>query len=119
MLEAAYDDAAGVTAAFNRNVLAHVNRLIGSDFDPCRWRHRAFFNRAASRVEMHLEAQGPQRVRWAGGGRDFASGECIHTENSYKHSLPEFEALLAEAGFSRCQSWTDARGWYAVLHARA
>ena len=119
VLEAAYDDAAGVTAAFNRNVLAHVNRLIGSDFDPCRWRHRAFFNRAASRVEMHLEAQGPQRVRWPGGGRDFAAGECIHTENSYKHSLPAFEALLAKAGFCRCQSWTDARGWYAVLHARA
>ncbi len=119
VLEAAYDDAAGVTAAFNRNVLAHANRLIGSDFDLRQWRHRAFFNPVASRIEMHLQAQGPQRVRWPGGGRDFAAGECIHTENSYKHPLPAFTALLREAGFARCQSWTDARGWYAMVHARA
>lgn len=119
VLEAAYDDAAGVTAAFNRNVLAHVNSLIGSDFDPRQWRHRAFFNPVASRIEMHLEAPGPQRVRWPGGGRDFAAGERIHTENSYKHPLPAFTALLRQAGFASTQSWTDARGWYAVVHARA
>lgn len=119
VLEAAYDDAAGVTAAFNRNVLAHVNGLIGSDFDPRQWRHRAFFNPVVSRIEMHLEALGPQRVRWPGGGRDFAAGERIHTENSYKHPLPAFTALLRQAGFASTQSWTDARGWYAVVHARA
>lgn len=119
VLEAAYDDAAGVTAAFNRNVLQHLNRLIGSDFDPQQWHHRAFFNRAASRIEMHLEARGPQRVRWPGGGRDFAAGERIHTENSYKHPLPAFTALLGRAGFSSTQSWTDERGWYAMVYARA
>lgn len=119
VLEAAYDDAAGVTAAFNRNALRHVNRLIGSDFDLRQWRHQAFFNAAASRIEMHLEAQAPQRVRWPGGGRDFAAGERIHTENSYKHPLPAFAALLREAGFASSQSWTDARGWYAMVHARA
>ena len=119
VLEAAYDDAAGVTAAFNRNVLAHLNRLIGSDFAPQCWRHRAFFNAAASRIEMHLEACGPQRVRWPGGGRDFAAGERIHTENSYKHALPAFTALLRQAGFASTQHWTDERGWFAMVYARA
>ena len=119
VLEAAYDDAAGVTAAFNRNVLVHLNRLIGSDFAPLQWQHRAFFNQAASRIEMHLEACGAQRVRWPGGGRDFAAGERIHTENSYKHPLPAFTALLRHAGFGETRSWTDARGWYAMVHARA
>ncbi|WP_404299413.1 L-histidine N(alpha)-methyltransferase [Alicycliphilus denitrificans] len=119
MLEAAYDDAAGVTAAFNRNVLVHLNRLIGSDFDPRQWQHLALFNQAASRIEMHLQARAAQRVRWTGGGRDFAAGERIHTENSYKHPLPAFTALLRQAGFASVQSWTDARGWYAVVHARA
>ena len=119
VLEAAYDDAAGVTAAFNRNALAHVNRLVGSDFVPAQWRHRAFFNPHASRIEMHLEAAGPQRVRWPGGGRDFAAGERIHTENSYKYPLPDFTALLREAGFTRTQAWTDDRGWFAMVHAQA
>jgi len=119
VLEAAYDDAAGVTAAFNRNVLSHINRLAGSDFEPQQWRHLAFFNEAASRIEMHLQAMGAQRVRWPGGGRDFAAGERIHTENSYKYPLPAFLAMLREAGFVACQSWTDARGWYAMVHARA
>lgn len=118
VLEAAYDDAAGVTAAFNRNILSHVNRLIQADFDPQQWQHRAFFNTAASRIEMHLEARSPQRVRWAGGGRDFAAGERIHTENSYKYTVPVFSKMLAQAGFSQPQAWTDERGWYAMVHAR-
>ncbi|GKS76881.1 L-histidine N(alpha)-methyltransferase [Acidovorax sp. SUPP950] len=118
VLQAAYDDAAGVTAAFNRNVLAHVNRLIGSDFTPEAWEHRAFFNGEQSRIEMHLEAREGVQVRWPGGGRDFAAGERIHTENSYKYSLTAFQALLARAGFSRAQAWTDERGWFAVVHAQ-
>lgn len=119
VLEAAYDDAAGVTAAFNRNILAHANRLIGADFDPQQWEHVAFFDTQASRIEMHLQARRPQRVRWAGGGgRDFAAGERIHTEHSYKHTVPAFSALLARAGFSAPQAWTDERGWYAMVHAR-
>ncbi len=119
VLQAAYDDAAGVTAQFNRNVLAHVNRLIGSDFDPDGWRHEAFFNAGASRIEMHLAARGPQRVRWPGGGREFAADERIHTENSYKYPLPVFMELLRQAGFSRPQAWQDERGWCALVHAHA
>jgi len=118
VLEAAYDDAAGVTAAFNRNVLTHVNRLIGSDFAPEAWEHRAFFNGEQSRIEMHLEARDGAQVRWPGGGRDFAAGERIHTENSYKYSLSAFQDLLARAGFSRAHAWTDDRGWFAVVHAQ-
>lgn len=118
VLEAAYDDAAGVTAAFNRNVLTHVNRLIGSDFDVQQWQHRAFFNADESRIEMHLEALGDFEVRWPGGGRRFDQGERIHTENSYKYPLHVFTDMLARAGFSQAQAWTDDRGWFAVVHAR-
>lgn len=118
VLEAAYDDAAGVTARFNRNVLAHVNRLIGSDFDASQWSHRAFFNTKASRIEMHLEADRRQLVRWPGGRREFAQGERIHTENSYKYPLPAFSAMLREAGFTRARWWTDERHWFALIHAQ-
>ncbi|MBP3981600.1 L-histidine N(alpha)-methyltransferase [Acidovorax sp. JG5] len=118
VLQAAYDDAAGVTAAFNRNVLTHINRLIGSDFVEDQWGHRAFFNQEESRIEMHLEALAPIRVRWPAGERGFAAGERIHTENSYKYPLGVFTTMLAQAGFSRAQAWTDAQGWFAVVHAR-
>lgn len=118
-LEAAYDDKAGVTAAFNRNVLSHVNRVLGSDFVPAQWQHRAFFNAQASRIEMHLEALAPQQVHWPGGARAFARGERIHTENSYKYPLPVFTALLGQAGYRHHQAWTDERGWYALVYARA
>ena len=118
LLEAAYDDAAGVTAAFNRNVLTHVNRLIGSDFDVQQWQHRAFFNQGQSRIEMHLEALSDSEVRWPGGGRRFDQGERIHTENSYNYPLQVFTDMLARAGFTQAQAWTDERGWFAVVHAR-
>lgn len=118
VLEAAYDDAAGVTAAFNLNVLTHVNRLIGSDFDVLQWQHRAFFNPSESRIEMHLEALANTQVRWPGGGRRFERGERIHTENSYKYPLKVFTGMLARAGFSQAQAWTDERGWFAVVHAQ-
>lgn len=118
VLEAAYDDAAGVTAAFNRNVLRHVNRLIGSNFDVEQWQHRAFFNQGASRIEMHLEAMADFEVHWPGGGRRFDQGERIHTENSYKYPLRVFTDMLERAGFTQAQAWTDDRGWFAVVHAR-
>ncbi|MGP1630673.1 MAG: L-histidine N(alpha)-methyltransferase [Giesbergeria sp.] len=118
VLEAAYDDSQGVTAEFNLNALAHLNRLIGSDFALDDWQHRAFFNAEDSRIEMHLEARSPVRVRWAGGERAFAAGERIHTENSYKYPLEVFCDLLAQAGFSRSRVWSDARGWFAVVHAQ-
>jgi L-histidine Nalpha-methyltransferase len=119
VLEAAYDDALGVTAAFNLNVLRHLNRVIGSDFDPARWRHVAFFDEAAARVEMHLEARSPQRVAWPGGERRFAAGERIHTEDSCKYELAAFEALLRESGFTPVRHWTDREGWFAVFWASA
>lgn len=118
VLEAAYNDAAGVTAAFNRNLLRHANRLIGSDFGERDWAHHAFFNAERSRIEMHLKALREVVVHWPGHTRHFAQGETIHTENSYKFRLDTFSELLAQAGFSRVQPWTDARGWYAVVLAR-
>jgi hypothetical protein len=117
VLEAAYDDAAGVTAAFNLNALAHINRLIGSDFDLTEWKHVAFFNREASRIEMHLEAVADVQLHWPGGGRSFARGERIHTENSYKYDIEGFAGLLDEAGFHRTVAWTDPQRWFAVVLA--
>jgi dimethylhistidine N-methyltransferase len=119
VLDAAYDDALGVTAAFNLNLLRHVNRLLAADFDVRQWRHHGFFNPGAGRVEMHLEARVPQTVRWPGGMRSFAEGECIHTENSYKYTEESAVALLAEGGFAATRVWTDPRHWFAVIHARA
>ncbi len=118
-LEPAYDDAQGVTARFNLNLLNHVNVLLGSDFDPADWEHLAFFNAEASRVEMHLRARRPLIVGWPQGLRHFAAGETIHTENSYKYPLPEFLGMLACAGFGPCQVWTDERQWFALIHAHA
>jgi L-histidine Nalpha-methyltransferase len=119
VLEPAYDDSLGVTAAFNRNVLAHLNRLIGSDFAPRQWRHVAFFNEARSRIEMHLEAHQGLTVTWPGGQRRFAAGERIHTENSCKYTREDFAALLVAAGFAPPRHWTDPQSWFAVFVADA
>lgn len=119
LLDAAYDDALGVTAAFNRNVLLHLNRVLGADFVLADWQHRGFFNAGLSRIEMHLEACRDLRVQWRGGQRDFARGERIHTENSYKYTAQAFRDLLGEAGFGAIRAWTDAQGWFMVCHARA
>jgi dimethylhistidine N-methyltransferase len=119
VLEPAYDDALGVTAAFNLNLLRHLNRVIGSDFDPAQWRHVALFNAADSRIEMHLEARNAQTVRWPGGERSFAAGERIHTENSYKYGVEAFATLLRDAGFAPERHWTDRNGWFAVFWAKA
>ena len=117
VLEAAYDDAVGVTAAFNKNVLRHVNEQLGTDFDLRQWRHVALFNLQASRIEMHLEAVANTTVRWPGHERAFAAGERIHTENSYKYTLGSMTTLLKQAGFSQVQHWTDAQGWFGVFWA--
>lgn len=119
VLDAAYDDAIGVTAAFNLNMLRHLNHLIGADFDVTQWRHRAFFNAEESRVEMHLEAREALAVSWPGHQRQFARGERIHTEDSYKYTRRGFIDLLQEAGYSATRTWTDDAEWFAVLHARA
>lgn len=117
VLQAAYDDAVGVTAAFNKNVLLHVNALLGADFDLRQWRHVALFNLQDSRIEMHLEAVKSTTVRWASHERSFAAGERIHTENSYKYTLDGMSTLLKQAGFSHVQHWTDAQGWFGVFWA--
>jgi L-histidine Nalpha-methyltransferase len=117
VLDAAYDDALGITAAFNLNVLSHVNRLLDSDFALRDWKHVAFFDDAASRIEMHLEARRTLSVRWPGGERRFAEGERIHTENSCKYTVEAFDALLRRAGYTRTRCWTDDEQWFAVFAA--
>lgn len=119
VLEAAYDDAVGVTAAFNLNVLRHLNHVIGSDFDPRQWQHVALFDEAVSRIEMHLQARSDVSLRWPGGGRRFAAGERILTEYSYKYRPADFEALLRDAGFHRTQCWRDDHEGFAVFLAQA
>jgi len=118
-LDAAYDDAIGVTGAFNLNLLRHLNRLMGADFDVRQWQHRAFFNTDAKRVEMHLDARVDLTLRWDGGQRRFAAGESIHTEDSHKYTQAGFVGLLEQAGFAATRSWTDPQQWFAVMHARA
>lgn len=121
-LEAAYDDALGVTAAFNRNMLLHLNTLLGSDFHIADWKHVAFYNTQANRIEMHLEALRSVTVSWSRAGlpvqqRRFAQGERIHTENSYKWTIERFTQLLHAAGFSEAQAYTDEQRWFAVFVA--
>ena len=116
-LRAAYDDAAGVTAAFNRNILLHVNRVLGTGFAPVGFAHVARYNQAAGRVEMNLEARAPQTVRIDGIRRVYAAGERIHTESSYKYTPDEFTAMLQRAGFSSVQCWQDDAGDFAVYYA--
>lgn len=117
LLEAAYDDDLGVTAAFNLNLLKHLNRLLGADFDVRQWQHVARFDAARSRIEMHLQARRDLAVAWRGGRREFAAGERIHTESSYKWTIDGFAALLQRAGFARLSHWTDAQGWFALFLA--
>jgi dimethylhistidine N-methyltransferase len=117
-IEAAYDDPLQVTAAFNRNVLRHVSRRASADFCLDDWRHVAFFNAAASRIEMHLEALRDVTVRWPGGERHFPAGARIHTENAYKWRQEDFSGLLAQAGFVDSRCWSDDKGWFAVFLAR-
>lgn len=119
VLEAAYNDAQGITAEFNVNALRHVNQRLGSDFRPQQWVHVAFFNHVRSRIEMHLQAREALQVRWPGGARAFAAGERIHTENSYKYPLPLFMQMLQQAGFQNARAWTDDNDWFALIHAQA
>lgn len=121
ILLAAYDDAAGVTAAFNRNMLVRLNRELDAEFEMEAFEHCALWNEAESRIEMHLKSLDAQRVHVGALDLkvDFAAGESIHTENSYKYRPGQAEALLAEAGFRTEATWTDARGWFAVCLGRA
>lgn len=119
VLNAAYDDAIGLTAAFNLNLLLHLNNLLGANFDPRDWKHRAFFDEEKSRIEMHLEAARNVIVTWPQGERHFWHGKRIHTEYSYKYAQDDFLQLLERAGFGEFHVWTDERNWFMVCHARA
>jgi dimethylhistidine N-methyltransferase len=119
VLQAAYDDASGVTAAFNLNLLTRLNRELGADFDLGRFRHRAVWNDDASRMEMHLESVEAQVVQVARTPVRFARGETIWTESSYKYDRPRLDRLVAEGGFALTRLWSDAgeRFWVAFLTA--
>ena len=114
VLEPAYDDARGVTAEFNRNLLRRANRELGADFDLAAFDHRAFWNASLGRVEMHLVSRRDQVVRIAGQAIPFAKGESIHTENSHKYELAGFAALSAAAGFTVERVWTDDAELFSV-----
>jgi dimethylhistidine N-methyltransferase len=116
VLDAAYNDAAGVTAAFNLNLLRRINRELGADFELNRFAHHAFFNRERSRVEMHLASCAAQKVRLCDRTISFDRHETIHTENSYKYSVDSFQALAAGAGWSPVAVWTDPKRYFS-LHA--
>jgi L-histidine Nalpha-methyltransferase len=118
ILHAAYNDAAGVTAAFNLNLLARINRELGGDFDLAAFEHYAFYNCGRSRIEMHLASRRRQQVSIAGTVFEFAAGETIHTENSYKYSIAGFEALARAGGWTPYAVWTDPDELFAV-HALA
>lgn len=114
----AYDDEIGLTAAFNLNLLSHLNCLLKTDFNPRDWRHRARFNPDRCCIEMHLEARHNVIVRWPNGERLIRQGQFIHTESSYKYTRERFLALLEHAGFDAVNVWTDPREWFMVCHAR-
>lgn len=111
----AYDDAAGVTAAFNLNLLVRINRELGADFDFDKFAHRAIWNDAASRVEMHLESRTAQTVTIANRTFKFAAGETIHTENSRKFDLTALIPLFEATGWRLDQTWMDDQRYFAVI----
>jgi dimethylhistidine N-methyltransferase len=117
ILDAAYDDALGVTAAFNRNALLHLNSRFGFDFDLDGFVHRGFYNEPEGRVEMHLESLREQSVRIGERPRRFAAGERIHTENSYKYRREEFARMLLAAGFTSIAHWASPDEGYFVFYA--
>ena len=110
----AYNDAAGVTARFNLNVLVRINRELGGDFDLSSFTHRAIYNRERHRIEMHLISKKPQTVRLLGTNLVFRAGESIHTESSYKYSLDRFTTLARGSGWKPRASWTDKAGMFSV-----
>ena len=114
VLHAAYNDSRRVTAAFNLNLLARINRELGADFDLRRFAHYAFYNAPLGRIEMHLVSLASQTVRLGSHRFAFDAGESIHTENSYKYSVEEFRTLAREAGFAGKRVWTDRKGLFAL-----
>jgi dimethylhistidine N-methyltransferase len=117
VLEAAYNDSAGVTAEFNLNLLVRANRELGADFDLPLWRHQAIYNEREARIEMHLVSEADQSVHVGGREFRFERGETIVTEYSYKHTLEGFTRLAVSAGFREASRvWTDPKRWFAIFH---
>jgi L-histidine Nalpha-methyltransferase len=114
ILNAAYNDAAGVTARFNLNLLTRINRELDGDFDLGSFSHQAFYNTERRRIEMHLASRKRQWVRVAGRSFEFGDCETIHTENSYKYTPESFGAMARDAGWTRVAAWTDPNGFFAV-----
>jgi dimethylhistidine N-methyltransferase len=119
LLHAAYNDAQGVTAEFNLNLLRRINRELAADFDLDQFRHVAFYNAAAGRIEMHLESLREQTVTVSGRSFVFGAGERMHTENSCKYSVAEFQRLAQASGFRPERVWVDAAQLFAVHLLRA
>jgi dimethylhistidine N-methyltransferase len=113
-LNAAYNDASGVTADFNLNLLRHLGEVLDAGFDLDKFRHRAFYDESRRRIEMHLESKVSHVVRGDGVSFEFAEGETIHTENSYKYTLDSFTELAATAGFTVQRSWLDEDALFSV-----
>lgn len=118
LLTAAYDDTQGVTAEFNLNLLARINRELDGNFKLANFRHQAFYNEPAGRIEMHLLSIAEQRVSVGGDSFEFRTGETIHTENSCKYSLEEFCELARAAGFNPVKSWSDTNSLFAVHYLK-
>jgi len=118
ILNAAYNDKAGINAAFNLNLLARINRELGGDFDLDRFAHVAFYDEAQGRVELYLKSLVEQSVQVAGTRFRFGAGELIHTENSYKYAIDEFRTLAAQAGFEPIHTWTDRHQLFSVHYLR-
>lgn len=115
----AYNDALGITAAFNKNILLHLNRLLDANFKLEHWEHYAIFNEKLARIEMYLRSSQEQVVSWCDGQRQFKTKELIHTENSYKYTQEKFESILISAGFKTIRSWTDPNRYFLVAYAAA
>jgi dimethylhistidine N-methyltransferase len=116
LLELAYNDREGVTAAFNINLLHHLNRELGANFDAGSFKHRALYQTRFHRIEMHLVSTRDQIVEVAGTAFHFRHGESICTEHSYKFTIPELRELAAASDFELKQTWTDDRHWFAVCY---
>lgn len=114
ILKAAYDDAAGVTAAFNMNLLDRINRELRSNFDLDQFEHHVVYNDDAGRIEMHLRSLSDQTVTIDGSAFEFRAGETIHTENSHKYDIEGFQAMARDAGFEPQRVWTDSDDLFSV-----
>jgi L-histidine N-alpha-methyltransferase len=117
-LNAAYNDRAGVNAAFNLNLLVRINRELEGDIDVDRFAHVAFYNAEAGRMELYLKSLAAQTVTVAGRRFEFAGGELVHTENSYKYAIDEFASLAVRAGFAVVHTWTDPGALFSVHYLR-